>query len=162
MVCTIYVSRAVLEVGVFYFPPFCRTDKFWYMPRTYVTEELLMDRKKKQLSGQLIFDDSVKRLWAIRRYGNVVCLTCFLFCRACVWEIEFSVGHYQLVVSSLTITSWLFGLGEQDKGTDRCVMVLGSHSSVAPGGCYHLLFGGMTIRDPGTVGWAISIDCCVL
>ena len=118
--------------------------------------------KKKQLSGQLIFDDSVKRLWAIRRYGNVVCLTCFLFCRACVWEIRFSAGHYQLVVSSLTITSWIFGLGEQDKGTDRCVMVLGSHSSVAPGGCYHVLFGGMTIRDPGIVGWAISIDCCVL
>jgi hypothetical protein len=29
-----------------------------------------MGRKKKQLSGQLIFDDSVKRLWAIRRYGT--------------------------------------------------------------------------------------------
>jgi hypothetical protein len=27
-----------------------------------------MDRKKEQLSGLLNFDDSVKRLWAIRRY----------------------------------------------------------------------------------------------
>jgi hypothetical protein len=33
-----------------------------YEARPYVTEELEMDRKKKQLSGQLIFDDSVKRL----------------------------------------------------------------------------------------------------
>jgi hypothetical protein len=40
-----------------------------YKAHSYVTEELLMDRRrKKQLSGQLIFDDSVKRLWAIRRY----------------------------------------------------------------------------------------------
>jgi hypothetical protein len=39
-----------------------------YKALTYVTEELLMDRRrKKQLSGQFIFDDSVKRLWAIRR-----------------------------------------------------------------------------------------------
>jgi hypothetical protein len=30
------------------------------------TEDLFYDRKKKQLSRQLIFDDSVKRLWAIR------------------------------------------------------------------------------------------------
>ncbi len=34
----------------------------------YDTEELLMDQEKKQLSGQLIFDDSVKRIWVIRRY----------------------------------------------------------------------------------------------
>ena len=39
---------------------------------------------------------------------------------------------YQLVVWSPTIMTWLFGLGEQDKGTAGCVMVLGSHSSVAP------------------------------
>ena len=32
------------------FLPFYRTDKFWYMPQTYDTEEL-------------IFDNSVKRLW---------------------------------------------------------------------------------------------------
>jgi hypothetical protein len=30
-----------------------------YKARAYETEELLMDREKKQLSGQLIFDDSV-------------------------------------------------------------------------------------------------------
>jgi hypothetical protein len=72
MVCTIYVSRAVLEVGLFYFPPFCRTDKFWYMPRMYVTEVLLYDRIKKQLSGHNIFDESVRRLWAIRRYFLVI------------------------------------------------------------------------------------------
>ena len=41
----------------------------------------------------------------------------------------------------------IFGLGEQDKGTAGRVMVLGSHSSVAPG-CYQVLFGGITIREP--------------
>jgi len=39
-----------------------------YKARAFDTEELLMDRKKKQLSEQLIFDDSVKRLWVIRYY----------------------------------------------------------------------------------------------
>jgi len=43
--------------------------------------------------------------------------------------------------------TWLFGLGEQDIGTAGCVMVLGSHSSVAPG-CYQVLFGGITIQEP--------------
>ena len=38
-----------------------------YKAHTYVTEELFMIEEKKQLSGQLIFDKSVKRLWAIRR-----------------------------------------------------------------------------------------------
>ena len=38
-----------------------------YKARAYDTEELLMDRKKKQLSSHILFDDSVKRLWAIRR-----------------------------------------------------------------------------------------------
>jgi hypothetical protein len=40
-----------------------------YKARTYDTEELLID-KKKSACGQLIFDDSVKRLWAIRRYES--------------------------------------------------------------------------------------------
>ena len=43
-----------------------------YKARTYITEELFYDRKKKQHSGQLIYDDSVKRLWAIRRYDVTV------------------------------------------------------------------------------------------
>ena len=37
-----------------------------YEVHTYDTEGLIYD--KKQLSGQLIFDESVKRLLAIRRY----------------------------------------------------------------------------------------------
>jgi hypothetical protein len=58
------------------------------------------------------------------------------------------------------MTAWLFGLVEQDKGTDGCAMVLGSHSSVAPR-CYQVLFGDM-YNNPGTLGRALSIDCCVL
>ena len=38
-----------------------------YKACSYVAEELLYD-EKKQPSGQLIFDDSVKILWAIRQY----------------------------------------------------------------------------------------------
>ncbi len=38
-----------------------------YKVRTYDTEELADDRKKKQLSGHILFDDSVKSPQAIRR-----------------------------------------------------------------------------------------------
>jgi hypothetical protein len=38
-----------------------------YKAHAYVTAELFYDRKK-QLSRQLIFDKSIKRLWAIRKY----------------------------------------------------------------------------------------------
>ena len=73
--------------------------------------------------------------------------------------IGFSVVHYQLVVWSPTITTWLFRLSEQDKGTARCVMVLGSHSSVAPR-CYHILFGGITIREPSVGPYRLSVVFC--
>jgi len=53
----------------------------------------------------------------------------------------------------------LFGLGEQDKGTAGCVMVLGSHSSVAPG-CYHILFGGITIREPSVGPYQLIVVFC--
>jgi hypothetical protein len=49
MVRTIYVSRVGLEVEEFYFLPFYRTDKFWYMPQTYDTEELIFDNSVKRL-----------------------------------------------------------------------------------------------------------------
>ena len=56
-----------------------------------------------------------------------------------LWGTTNSQFDYQLVVGSPSITACLFGLGEQDKGIAGCVMVLGSHSSVAPG-CYQVLF----------------------
>lgn len=52
MVHTIYVSQVCLKVDELYFPPFHRTDKFWYMPLTYDTKTLLYDNKK-QLSSSL-------------------------------------------------------------------------------------------------------------
>ena len=67
--------------------------------------------------------------------------------------------HYQLVVLSPTITTWLFRLSEQDKGTAMCVMVLGIHSSVAPA-CYHILFGGITIREPSVGPYRLSVVFC--
>ena len=44
------------SVSKWNFLPFYRTDKFWYMPQTCNTEELLCDRKKNSFPGQLIFD----------------------------------------------------------------------------------------------------------
>ena len=37
--------------------------------------------EKKQLSGQLIFDDSVKRLWAIRRSMKIMMIFHGIVCR---------------------------------------------------------------------------------
>ena len=66
---------------------------------------------------------------------------------------------YQLVVCSPTTTAWLFGLGEQDKGTAGCGMVLGSHSSMVPG-CYHILFGGITIHESSVGPYRLIVACC--
>jgi hypothetical protein len=61
LVC-VFVSFIIVDLQL---AIYC--DAPGYKARTYDTEELVMDRKKKQLSGQLIFDNSVKRIWAIRR-----------------------------------------------------------------------------------------------
>ena len=59
---TIYVSRVVLKVEgePVTFPQFYQTDKFWYMLRTYNTEELFFD--KNSFPGNLLLTEPSKDL----------------------------------------------------------------------------------------------------
>ncbi len=61
MVC-VFVPLIVLDLQL---AIYC--DAPGYKVRTYNTEELVDDQKRKQLSGHILFDNSVKSPQAIRR-----------------------------------------------------------------------------------------------